>query len=79
MQQHIQAVYEAGVLKPLEPLELVEHEVVSLVVERADGVARQEAPGDFVDFVEELSRLPHAPAQDGFSGADHDRILYGEP
>ncbi len=34
MIQHIQAIYEAGVLKPLEPLDLKERDLVSLAVER---------------------------------------------
>jgi predicted DNA-binding antitoxin AbrB/MazE fold protein len=34
MIQHVNAIYEHGVLKPLGPLELSEHEVVSLSVEK---------------------------------------------
>lgn len=38
MTQHIQAVYGGGVLKPLQPLDLAERDVVSLAVEKvADG------------------------------------------
>jgi predicted DNA-binding antitoxin AbrB/MazE fold protein len=35
MTQHVTAIYEAGVLKPLGPLNLQDQEVVSLVVETA--------------------------------------------
>lgn len=34
MQQLIHAIYENGVLRPLEPLELAERELVSLAIER---------------------------------------------
>jgi predicted DNA-binding antitoxin AbrB/MazE fold protein len=32
--QHIDAVYEAGMLRPLAPLDLAEHERVSLIIAR---------------------------------------------
>jgi predicted DNA-binding antitoxin AbrB/MazE fold protein len=35
MTQHVTAIYDAGVLKPLGPLALQDQEVVSLVVETA--------------------------------------------
>lgn len=37
MTKSFQAVYESGVLKPLEPLSLAEREVVTLVVAQGDG------------------------------------------
>jgi predicted DNA-binding antitoxin AbrB/MazE fold protein len=37
MNKPFQAVFEAGVLKPLEPLSLGEHEVVTLIVAPASG------------------------------------------
>ncbi|HUY33653.1 MAG TPA: antitoxin family protein [Pirellulales bacterium] len=52
MNKPFQAIYEAGVLKPLEPLLLAEHELVSLVVEQRNGAVRKgEAAGqdDWVD------------------------------
>ena len=37
MTKRFQAVYESGVLKPLEPLAIDEHEVVTLIVTRGNG------------------------------------------
>lgn len=37
MNKSFQAVYESGVLKPLEPLPLAEHQIVTLVVAEDDG------------------------------------------
>jgi predicted DNA-binding antitoxin AbrB/MazE fold protein len=45
MTQHVTAIYDAGVLKPLGPLTLEDQEVVSLVVE----TAKPAASGDPVD------------------------------
>jgi predicted DNA-binding antitoxin AbrB/MazE fold protein len=35
MIRHVKAIYERGVLRPLEPLELAEQEVVSLAIDTA--------------------------------------------
>lgn len=36
MIQHIKAIYENGILRPLSPLDLGDAEIVSLAVERTD-------------------------------------------
>jgi predicted DNA-binding antitoxin AbrB/MazE fold protein len=46
MTQHVTAIYDAGVLKPLGPLELQDQEVVSLVVETAQLKASSSAEDD---------------------------------
>lgn len=40
MGRQIEAVYEDGVLKPLDPLKLKEHEKVRLTLEEKNGVVR---------------------------------------
>jgi len=40
MTKHIEAVYEKGVLKPLFPLKLKEHETVKLIFEEEKAVVR---------------------------------------
>jgi predicted DNA-binding antitoxin AbrB/MazE fold protein len=52
MSKPFQAVYEAGVLKPLEPLALAERQLVSLVVAQPnDAVSADHAAGheDWID------------------------------
>ena len=44
MNKPFQAIYEAGVLKPLEPLSLAEHQLGSLIAEQPNGAV----PGDEV-------------------------------
>ena len=46
MTLHTDAVYEAGVLRPLSPLSLQEHQVVSLAISTTSEQAR--SPGELV-------------------------------
>jgi predicted DNA-binding antitoxin AbrB/MazE fold protein len=43
MTQHVNAIYESGVFKPLGPLDLQDREVVRLVVESASSETQDEA------------------------------------
>jgi len=92
MTQLIQAVYEHGVFRPLQPVQLPENERVVLTVSDA---ANQQ-PGDanngphaisaevierqreaLIKLRTEMDSLPCEAPQDGLGGADHDAILYG--
>ena len=81
MTQLIQAIYENGVFRPLDRVELPEHGRVALVVEslppagEADAVARQRSA--LAALRAEMDALPVEAPQDGLGGADHDQILYG--
>ena len=76
MTKTVQAVYEGGVFKPREPLTLEEGAAVELTV-RAESPAPGISPEAILDLVEEVAALPIQGATDAFSGADHDKILYG--
>ena len=39
MSQHLRAIYEDGVFRPLEPVRLAEHQEITLVVETTENVA----------------------------------------
>jgi predicted DNA-binding antitoxin AbrB/MazE fold protein len=72
MSRQIQAIYEKGVLRPLEPLKLDEGEELDVVLlPRSESRARAAAR-----ILSEIARLPPEGTDDGFSGADHDSILY---
>jgi hypothetical protein len=45
MIQHIKAIYEGGVLRPLEPLELAEQEVVTISIGASDAEATASPEG----------------------------------
>ena len=68
MATKFEAIYEAGVLRPLEPLALREHEKVTLEISRADDdrafmeyVHRQAANVEKLSFQEIRERLKHIP------------------
>lgn len=83
MSQLIHAIFEDGVLKPLEPLNLVEHQRVwvSVAPEPAEAeddpqvAARQRQAMEELDAI--LDALPDNSPDDGFTSADHDKVLYG--
>lgn len=77
------AIYEGGVLRPLEPLNLVERERVSLSISTAsekaasdDEAARQRSI--LLAYVAKVESRPDDTPQDGFSNRDHDRLIYGK-
>ena len=69
------AIYEQGVLRPAQPLDLQEGAEVEIVVmpkqaqEPLSGKALYEA-------VMKGAALPMEGKDDGFSGRDHDEVLY---
>jgi predicted DNA-binding antitoxin AbrB/MazE fold protein len=80
MSQFIHAIYEDGVLKPLEPLALTEHQRVWLSIgtsagHESDATAIQRQAMEELDA--EMNALADESPDDGFTAANHDRILYG--
>ena len=80
MSQIIHAIYEGGVLKPLDPLHLAEHQRVrvSVATELSDlseiGAAQRRA---MLELDAEMDSLPDGSPADSFTAADHDKLLYG--
>jgi predicted DNA-binding antitoxin AbrB/MazE fold protein len=77
--QEIRAIFENGVLRPLEPLSLAERQQVRVTVtpdvnDISRLVADQRAAMEELDS--RLSALPDESLEDGFSSADHDDVLY---
>jgi predicted DNA-binding antitoxin AbrB/MazE fold protein len=80
----IQAIYEHGVLRPLQPVSLDEQEVVSLAISRPNGTL---VTGDqqrafkqrdaVLRFIDKMESLPDNTPNDGLSNRDHDRLIYG--
>ena len=71
------AIYEHGILRPLSPLPLAEGARVELTV---TDDAESAQPADIrlaIDAIREVAALPMESGEDGFSGREHDRILYG--
>jgi predicted DNA-binding antitoxin AbrB/MazE fold protein len=83
MTLHTDAIFEDGVLRPLSPLNLREHEVVSLSIVSSTEPAALESVGErqrnvLLAYVAKVESTPSPQAADGFSNRDHDRLIYGE-
>ena len=71
---HIDAIFEHGTFRPAAPVALEEGSHVVLTIET---FAPLRPPQSLVAALAEIAALPAQSADDGFSGADHDEILYG--
>ncbi len=72
----IEAIFENGVFRPVHPVQIDEGVHVELMVDDAvmTAVAQPILP-----VLAEIAALPLEGPDDGFSGADHDRVLYNDP
>jgi len=75
MTAYFTGVFEGGVLRPTEPVELTEGSQVEVIVIQPSTV---NSPRSAADLLAEIAALPMEPNGQVFSGRDHDRILYGE-
>ena len=72
MSQQIQAVYENGVIRPLEPVRLAEGEKLDVIL-----ISRQaRSPRNAAQILADIAKLPIEGKTDEFSGEHHDQILY---
>jgi predicted DNA-binding antitoxin AbrB/MazE fold protein len=74
MTNRIRAIYERGVFRPTEPVALKDGSRVDLEFEVPT------PPPDAKELaaaLAEIAALPVEGPDDGFSGADHDKLLYG--
>lgn len=73
MTKEIQAVYEQGMIRPLQPLELPEGAQLDLIViTHEEGKNNSKA----AKILAEIAALPLEGASDNFVGREHDSILY---
>lgn len=76
----IEAVYEQGVLRPDRPIDLAEGSRVEIIVLPAESRElvdkTQFDPRRAAKRIAEIAALPLESSPDGFSGEDHDQVLY---
>lgn len=72
MTKTIQAIFEKGALRPIQPLDLEEGEKVELTI-----VSASPAP-DPRKAAQLIAARPMQPGGLTFNGRDHDQILYGD-
>ena len=73
MAKEIEAIYERGIIRPLQPLELPEGARLDLIV------ITHEQPttnGTAAEILAEIAALPLEGSTDDFAGREHDSILY---
>jgi predicted DNA-binding antitoxin AbrB/MazE fold protein len=83
--QHlIQAIYENGVLRPLQPLDLKKSERVSLRIVQESSVSIEGEVEMSADqrqainrLLDKMEQMPQVSPNDGCSNRDHDRVIYG--
>lgn len=83
MSQDFDAIFENGVLRPLKPVGLREHEVVVVSVTSATQAATSRAVGErqrekLLAFAAKMESLAEDLPADDATNRDHDRIIYGE-
>jgi predicted DNA-binding antitoxin AbrB/MazE fold protein len=87
MDHQFHAIYENGILRPTAPLDLPESVEVSVTIHQRNGIDHQQVVPNADELrrqqealdrmFREIEQLPQSPRNDGLSGRDHDRILYG--
>jgi len=70
MTMKVHAVYKNGAFLPAAPVQVAEGAEVELTV-TVNGDA-----ASLADSLQEIANLPPEGPQDGFSGANHDAVLY---
>jgi predicted DNA-binding antitoxin AbrB/MazE fold protein len=73
MTKQVEAVYEQGRLRPLEPLELPEGARLRLVLLTEDDAGGGKSPAGVLS---EIAALPLEGSAGPFSGGEHDSVLY---
>jgi predicted DNA-binding antitoxin AbrB/MazE fold protein len=71
----VEAIYEQGVLRLLQPLALAEGTRVTVIVITQELPAESRTPADMLAAI---AALPMEAEGEEFSGRDHDKVLYGD-
>lgn len=73
MTKEIEAIYEHGMIRPLQPLDLPEGARLDVIVVTHEEVKTN---GNAAEILAEIAALPLEGEKDAFAGRDHDSILY---
>lgn len=72
MSQQIYAVYTGGVIRPLEPVSLTEGETLNILLLPE----QKQSKVSPIEILSSIAGLSIEGKDDGFSGEDHDQVLY---
>jgi len=71
----VEAIYEQGVLRLIQPLSLAEGTRVEVIVITQEPLTEGRTPADILATI---AALPMEAGGEEFSGRDHDKVLYGD-
>ncbi len=84
MSTTIKAVYEQGVLRLSRPIDLADGTRVDVIVIASHPALTPVIPDEPgprkktpAEIMSEIAAMPMESSPDGFSGEDHDQVLYG--
>lgn len=69
----LQAIYEQGMLRLMQPVDLPEGTSVKVIITANDLTQEEKNPAD---ILAQIAALPLEGDPENFCGRDHDRILY---
>lgn len=72
MLKEIEAIYEQGMIRPLQPLELPEGAQLDLIVTIHE---ESKNKGDVAKILAETAALPLEGSTDDFAGCEHDSLV----
>jgi predicted DNA-binding antitoxin AbrB/MazE fold protein len=71
--KEIEAIYEQGMIRPLQPLDLPEGSLLDVIVITHEQIKTN---GNAAEILAEIAALPLEGSSDAFAGREHDSILY---
>jgi predicted DNA-binding antitoxin AbrB/MazE fold protein len=81
MDQSIPAIFDSGVFRPLQPVDLANGTQVQVQVKKHDTVDTDEVDEAtckaWNDYLDRMETLTSKSPEDGLTNRDHDRIIYG--
>jgi predicted DNA-binding antitoxin AbrB/MazE fold protein len=81
MSRTIPAIFDAGVFRPLEPVDLAQGTHVELRLQVPSPPVSHEMDDAtkraWRDYLDRMESLPDNSPADGLTNRDHDRIIYG--
>jgi len=75
MKTTLEAIYEQGVLRLLQPLPLAEGSRVEVTISATEFPIENKTPAEILSTI---AAMPLEAGGEEFSGREHDKILYGE-
>lgn len=72
----IEAIYESGVLRLLEPIDLAENTQVQVIVIPKEKTTHQKSPRE---ILKEIADIPMEGKEEGFLGQEHEQFILNSP